>query len=316
MSLSVVFAGTPEFAKQALVAMLEAGYSVPLVLTQPDRPSGRGMQLRPSPVKQAALDAGLAVAQPTRLSLTGDHADEAKAVRQQLEQIAPDVMVVAAYGLILPQWVLDIPRYGCLNIHASLLPRWRGAAPIQRAIDAGDTQTGITIMQMDAGLDTGPILLQADLPITATHTAGQLHDELAILGAEQIVQALGLLAKGKLSAQPQPQAGVTYADKLERAESQIDYSWPAERIARRVRAFNPFPGTTTELPDIDGAVKIWAAEAIDAPVTVAAGQVQAVQAEGIDMATGQGLLRITELQRPGRRRQSVQQFVPGWSYQA
>ncbi|SRR5690625_4580 len=314
MSLSVVFAGTPEFAEQSLRALLAAGYQVPLVLTQPDRRSGRGMRLQPSPVKQAAVEADIPVAQPVRLRLEGEHAAQAQAVQAELERIAPDVMVVAAYGLILPQWVLDLPRYGCLNIHASLLPRWRGAAPIQRAIDAGDTETGVTIMQMDAGLDTGDMLLRRALPITATHTAGQLHDELAALGATAIVEALQLLAQGRLTAEPQPDEGVTYAEKLQRAESVINYDWPAARIARRIRAFNPFPGSTTELPEIKGAVKVWAAEAVDAPVLVAPGQVQAVNGDSIDMATADGLLRITQLQRPGGRRQSAAQFIPGWAY--
>lgn len=314
MSLKVVFAGTPEFAEQALQAILAAGHEVPLVLTQPDRPSGRGMRLRPSPVKQTALAADIEVAQPLRLRLQGEHAEQARAVQQQLQDLAPDVMVVAAYGLILPQWVLDLPKYGCLNIHASLLPRWRGAAPIQRAIDAGDDKTGITIMQMDAGLDTGPILLTKSLPITGQHTAGQLHDELAALGAEAIVEALAALAAGPLPAQPQPDEGVTYADKLERNESRLDFDWSAQRLARRIRAFNPFPGTTMALPGIKGAVKIWAAHALDTPATAPAGHIQAIHAEGIDMATAKGVLRITELQRPGGRRQTAQQFIPGWSH--
>lgn len=314
MSLSVVFAGTPEFAEQSLRALLEAGYEVPLVLTQPDRRAGRGMRLQPSPVKETALEAGIPVMQPVRLRLEGEHAAQAHEVQAELERLAPDVMVVAAYGLILPQWVLDLPRYGCLNIHASLLPRWRGAAPIQRAIDAGDSETGVTIMQMDAGLDTGPMLLYRALPITEAHTAGQLHDDLAALGAEAIVAALQQLNEGRLTPQPQPTEGVTYAEKLQRAESVIDYAWPAARIARRIRAFNPFPGSTTELPDIKGAVKIWAAEAVDAPVQVNVGQVQKINADSIDIATADGLLRITELQRPGGRRQKAEQFIPGWAY--
>src|SRR5690625_3005064 len=265
MSLTIVFAGTPEFAQQALVALLKAGHSIPLVLTQPDRPSGRGMKLRPSPVKETALQAGIPLAQPKGLRLTGQFADDAQQVKKQLQKLAPDVMVVAAYGLILPQWLLDLPKYGCLNIHASLLPRWRGAAPIQRAIDAGDTQTGITIMQMDAGLDTGPMLLKEALPITKEHTAGRLHDELAALGARCIVDALEQLKQGELNAVPQPVEGVTYAEKLQRAESNIDYEWSAKRIARRIRAFNPFPGSTTQLPGIKGTVKIWAAHAVAEP---------------------------------------------------
>ncbi|MEK0096743.1 methionyl-tRNA formyltransferase, partial [Bordetella pertussis] len=191
--MRLVFAGTPEFARIALDALLAAGHDVPLVLTQPDRPAGRGLKLTPSPVKQAALAAGIEVAQPRSLRLDGRYPDEAAAARAQLERVAPDVMVVAAYGLILPQWTLDLPRLGCLNIHASLLPRWRGAAPIQRAIEAGDAETGVTIMQMDAGLDTGDMLLERAVPIGAQQTAAQLHDELARVGGQAIVDALAAL---------------------------------------------------------------------------------------------------------------------------
>ncbi|MEN7522288.1 methionyl-tRNA formyltransferase, partial [Bordetella pertussis] len=194
--MRLVFAGTPEFARIALDALLAAGHDVPLVLTQPDRPAGRGLKLTPSPVKQAALAAGIEVAQPRSLRLDGRYPDEAAAARAQLERVAPDVMVVAAYGLILPQWTLDLPRLGCLNIHASLLPRWRGAAPIQRAIEAGDAETGVTIMQMDAGLDTGDMLLERAVPIGAQQTAAQLHDELARVGGQAIVDALAALAQG------------------------------------------------------------------------------------------------------------------------
>ncbi|WP_262334702.1 methionyl-tRNA formyltransferase, partial [Bordetella pertussis] len=196
--MRLVFAGTPEFARIALDALLAAGHDVPLVLTQPDRPAGRGLKLTPSPVKQAALAAGIEVAQPRSLRLDGRYPDEAAAARAQLERVAPDVMVVAAYGLILPQWTLDLPRLGCLNIHASLLPRWRGAAPIQRAIEAGDAETGVTIMQMDAGLDTGDMLLERAVPIGAQQTAAQLHDELARVGGQAIVDALAALAQGGL----------------------------------------------------------------------------------------------------------------------
>ena len=311
MSLKVVFAGTPEFAQQALLAILQAGFSVPLVLTQPDRPSGRGMKLRPSAVKSTALDAGIAVAQPHSLSITGPHADEALAVQAQLTQLQPDVMVVAAYGLILPQWALDLPRYGCLNIHASLLPRWRGAAPIQRAIEAGDNETGITIMQMDAGLDTGDMLLTRALAITEQHTAATLHDELADLGAQAIVDALQQLAQGQLTPTPQPQ-GHSYAAKLERAEAALDFTLPAAVLARRIRAFNPFPGCTMHLPGIEQPVKVWQAQALDIAVSTDPGTVVATTAKGIDIATAQGVLRITELQRAGSRRQPVDSFIQGW----
>ncbi|WP_300648890.1 methionyl-tRNA formyltransferase [Paenalcaligenes sp.] len=314
MTLKVVFAGTPDFARLALEAILVAGHQVPLVLTQPDRPSGRGMKLRPSPVKQAALDAGIPVAQPLSLRLDGKHPDEAQAVQQQLQAIAPDVMVVAAYGLILPQWALDLPKYGCLNIHASLLPRWRGAAPIQRAIDAGDAETGITIMQMDAGLDTGDMLLVRKLAIQEDHTGASLHDELAQLGADAIVEALAQLPQ--LTPTPQPADGVTYAEKLHKSESPLDFTQPAAVLARRVRAFNPVPSCTMMLPGLEQPIKVWQAQAIDQPTTATPGSVVAVSAQGIDIATADGILRLTELQRAGSRRQPVASFVQGWQLPA
>lgn len=314
MTLKVVFAGTPDFARLALEAILAAGHQVPLVLTQPDRPSGRGMKLRPSPVKQAALDAGIPVAQPLSLRLDGKHPDEAQAVQQQLQAIAPDVMVVAAYGLILPQWALDLPKYGCLNIHASLLPRWRGAAPIQRAIDAGDAETGITIMQMDAGLDTGDMLLVRKLAIQEDHTGASLHDELARLGADAIVEALAQLPQ--LTPTPQPTDGVTYAEKLHKSESPLDFTQPAAVLARRVRAFNPVPSCTMMLPGLEQPIKVWQAQAIDQPTTATPGSVVAVSAQGIDIATAEGVLRLTELQRAGSRRQPVASFVQGWQLPA
>ena len=230
--MRIVFAGTPEFARAALQALIAAGHEVALVLTQPDRPAGRGMQLQASPVKQCALAHGLAVAQPRSLRLDGQYPQDAQAARQQLAQARAEAMVVAAYGLILPQWVLDLPRHGCLNIHASLLPRWRGAAPIHRAIEAGDGETGVTIMQMDAGLDTGAMLLREAVPIAPEDTTGRLHDRLAALGAQLIVRALDALARGELRATPQPGEGATYARKVEKAESVIDWSLPAEALMR------------------------------------------------------------------------------------
>lgn len=319
MTLKVVFAGTPDFAKLALNAILKAGFEVPLVLTQPDRPSGRGMKLRPSPVKQAALDANISVIQPLSLRLDGKQADQALLAQQSLMAVAPDVIVVAAYGLILPQWLLDLPKYGCLNIHASLLPRWRGAAPIQRAIDAGDAQTGITIMQMDIGLDTGDMLLTRAIDINQDHTGGTLHDDLAALGAKAIVEALNTLKKNPqdLVATAQPENGVTYAEKLQKSESPLDFTQSAKVLARRIRAFNPVPSCTMLLPGIEHPVKIWQAQAItpantDTTSATAAGQVVAVSPEGIDVATVDGLLRLTELQRAGSKRQPVATFVQGW----
>lgn len=316
MTLKVVFAGTPEFAKLALDAILAAGYTVPLVMTQPDRPSGRGLKLRPSAVKQAALDADIPVAQPLGLRLDGKYGADALAAQQLLTSIQPDVIVVAAYGLILPQWVLDLPKYGCLNIHASLLPRWRGAAPIQRAIDAGDSQTGVTIMQMDIGLDTGDMLLRRTIDIRPDHTGGSLHDDLAQIGASAIVEALQALTEGGLSAVPQPEQGVTYAEKLHRSESPLDFNLSADVLARRIRAFNPVPSCTMALPGLDQPVKVWQAQAVDQTTAAAPGTVVAVSTDGIDVATADGVLRLLELQRAGSRRQPVATFIQGWQLPA
>jgi methionyl-tRNA formyltransferase len=243
--MRVIFAGTPDFAAQALAAILAAGHDVPLVLTQPDRPAGRGMKLQPSAVKQLALAHNLPVFQPERLKDPTTH--------EPIHAAQADVMVVAAYGLILPQAVLDMPRYGCLNIHASLLPRWRGAAPIQRAIEAGDVETGVTIMQMDAGLDTGAMLLAEPLKVGAAETAGELHDRLAALGARLIVTALA--QRDALTPVAQPTTGTTYAAKISKAEAQLDWAEPADVLARKIRAFNPFPGATLTLTG--EPVKIW-----------------------------------------------------------
>lgn len=322
--MRVVFAGTPDFAKKALDAILDAGYQVPLVLTQPDRPAGRGMRLTPSPVKQRAQQAGIPVCQPRSLRLDGKFPDDAQAARETLLDAAPDVMVVAAYGLILPHWTLALPKHGCLNIHASLLPRWRGAAPIHRAIQAGDTHTGITIMQMDEGLDTGDMVLVRRMPITSRHTSASLHDDLAELGAQSIVDALVQLERDGLPASPQPSEGITYAEKLSRSEATLDFSLPASELERCIRAFNPFPGATMTLAGIDGPVKIWQAQVLghrertDADDTGGAGTPQpgdVIHADqnGIDVLTGQGVLRLLELQRPGGRRQPVSAFVQGWS---
>lgn len=297
--LRVAFAGTPEFAAAALAAIHAAGYPVPLVLTQPDRPAGRGMKLSPSPVKQLALAHGLALAQPQGLRLDGKFAADAAQARAALETAAPDVMVVAAYGLILPAWVLHLPRLGCLNIHASLLPRWRGAAPIHRAIEAGDAETGITIMQMDEGLDTGAMLAVGREAIGPTDTTGRLHDRLAALGARMIVQGLADAEAGRLHPTPQPAEGVTYAHKIAKAEAAIDWSLPAAAIERRVRAFDPFPGTSFEL---DGeSVKLWQA-ALRADVCGPAGRVIEADGQRLVVACGEGGLELLQLQRPGGKR--------------
>lgn len=312
--LRVGFAGTPEFSTQALQAILAAGFKVPLVLTQPDRPSGRGLKLTPSAVKQCALKREIAIAQPRSLRLDGKYPDEARSAEVALQGAQLDVLVVAAYGLILPRWVLTMPRYGCLNIHASLLPRWRGAAPIQRAIEAGDAQTGVTIMQMDEGLDTGAMLLVESLAITETETAATLHDKLAEQGARLIVAALQALPLGTLTAQPQPLEGATYASKLDKAEAALDFSQSAVQLARRIRAFNPVPGATLRLPAINEPVKVWSAIAITTTGKQAEpGTVISANPEGLDIATAQGILRVTELQRAGGKRQSAAAFIQGWA---
>ncbi len=296
--MKVAFAGTPEFAAAALEAILAAGFDVPLVLTQPDRPAGRGMQLQPSPVKRVALAAGIPVHQPEKLRTPEQQAP--------LAEVQADVLVVAAYGIILPQAVLDLPRHGCLNIHASLLPRWRGAAPIHRAIQAGDPETGITIMQMDAGLDTGPMLLSRAETIHADDTTGSLHDRLAQLGADMIVEALRALPDG-LTATPQPADGVTYAAKIGKAEANVDWSRPAAEIERAIRAFNPFPGAIATLQQTP--VKLWRARAIDASGTP--GEVLLAEGAGVIVACGEGALCITELQKPGGKRLPAADFLRG-----
>lgn len=294
--MRVIFAGTPEFAAQALKVIVEAGHEVVLVLTQPDRPGGRGMALQPSAVKKLALEKGIEVFQP--LSLKDETA------QQKLAALAAEVMVVAAYGLILPQAVLDLPRFGCLNIHASLLPRWRGAAPIQRALLAGDAETGVCIMQMEAGLDTGPVLLRGAFPIAPEDTTASLHDRLAELGANLIVEALGKLP---LAASVQPDAGVTYAHKIEKAEAMIDWRRSAVEINRHIRAFNPFPGAQALLGG--QTIKLWQATPVAGSGEI--GQILAVDRKSLVVACGEGALAISELQKAGGKRLPVQQFLAG-----
>ncbi len=309
--MRVIFAGTPEFARVALEMLHAAGFAVPLVLTQPDRPAGRGMKLQASPVKQFALAHGIAVAQPHGLRLDGKYPEEAAAARAAIEAARADVMVVAAYGLILPQWVLDAFKHGCLNIHASLLPRWRGAAPIHRAIEAGDAETGVTIMQMDAGLDTGDMLLVERLPITANDTTASLHDQLAALGGRLIVETLGLLAGGRLQPVAQPAEGVTYAHKIEKQEAAVDWSGSAAVIERRIRAFNPFPGAATAWQG--EPIKLWQGRAEEGSSSAQVpGTVLAAGPEGITVSCGQGVLRLTELQRAGGKRLPAAEFLRGF----
>ncbi|WP_031356957.1 methionyl-tRNA formyltransferase [Caballeronia sordidicola] len=309
-SLRVVFAGTPEFAAAALAAIHAAGFHVPLVLTQPDRPAGRGMKLAAGPVKRFAVEHGLAVAQPTSLRRNGKYPEEAAAAIELLKATPHDVMVVAAYGLILPQEVLDIAPLGAINIHGSLLPRWRGAAPIHRALEAGDAETGITLMQMDAGLDTGAMIVKGHIAITSADTTATLHDRMAQLGAELIVEALRDLERdGALPAAPQPQDGATYAEKIAKHEAALDWRRPASMLARQIRAFDPFPGAYGALDGV--VVKIWAAEPVELTGNAEAGVIVESGAEGVVVACGQGGLRLTQLQKPGGKRLPVREFLAG-----
>jgi methionyl-tRNA formyltransferase len=311
--LRVIFAGTPEFARVALERLHAAGHSIALVLSQPDRPAGRGMKLQASAVKQFAIEHAIPVAQPRSLRLDGKYPEDAAAARQAIADAQADVMVVAAYGLILPQWVLDDMavggKFGCLNIHGSLLPRWRGAAPIHRAIEVGDAETGVTIMQMDVGLDTGDMLLMQSLPIAADDTTATLHDKVADLGAAMVVQALGLAAQGALQPVKQPDAGVTYAHKIEKHEAPIDWRLDAAAIVRRVRAFNPFPGASTVLNG--EVIKVWGAHVGEGGSAADFGQIVALAQEGIAVAAMNSVAMLTELQRPGGKRLPAAEFLRG-----
>ena len=304
--MKVIFAGTPDFAAAALKAIAAAGFEIPLVLTQPDRPKGRGMQLAPSPVKQAALELGLRVAQPEKLR------NNAEAL-QMLKEVEADVMVVAAYGLILPQDVLDTPKHGCLNIHASLLPRWRGAAPIQRAIEAGDAETGVCIMQMDIGLDTGDVVSEHRYTIQPTDTANEVHDALMNLGAAAIVADLQQLkAEGRLKSVKQPEEGVTYAQKLSKEEARINWSESAAVIERKIRAFNPVPAAWVEYQG--KPMKIWRAEVVAQQGR--AGEVLFCSSDGLIIACGENALKITELQPSGSKRMDIAAFAAGHTVEA
>ena len=294
--MRLIFAGTPEFAALALQAIVAAGHDVALVLTQPDRPAGRGMALQPSPVKKLALEKGIEVFQPLTLKDAGAQA--------KIAAIGAEVMVVAAYGLILPQAVLDLPRFGCLNIHASLLPRWRGAAPIQRALLAGDAETGVCIMQMEAGLDTGPVLLREAFTITPDDTSATLHDRLAALGARLVVEALGKLP---LPATPQVLEGVTYAQKIGKAEAVIDWSQSAAELDRHIRAFNPFPGAQAQFGG--QTVKLWRATPVEG--SGENGLILQVDRNRVVVACGSGALAVSELQKAGGKRLAVREFLAG-----
>ncbi len=297
-SLKVIFAGTPEFAAVALESLLLSGHEVLAVYTQPDRPAGRGLKLTPSPVKQLALQHSLSVHQPK--SLKDDHE------KKILADFHADVMVVAAYGMLLPADVLNIPRLGCVNIHPSLLPRWRGAAPIQRTIYAGDTETGVTIMQMDEGLDTGPILYQMHYPLSGVETSAFLHDELAKVGAHALVTTLDLLAQGCLTPQPQDNAQTTYAQKISKEEALIDWMRPAIELEHEIRAFNPWPIAYTSWHQ--QSLRIWEAKALDQDHHAEPRTILKASRDGIDIATGKGVLRLLQLQLPGGKALSVADF--------
>jgi methionyl-tRNA formyltransferase len=297
--MRIVFAGTPEFAVPSLRAAAQRG-EVVAAYTQPDRPAGRGRGLQASPVKLEALQRGIPVLQPESL--------RTELSRDALRALQPDLMVVVAYGLLLPQSILDIPKYGCWNVHASLLPRWRGAAPIQRAIEAGDSDTGVCLMQMEKGLDTGPVLLSQRLSIGADETGGQLHDRLAVLGAQVLADGLGLLRAGmKPVAVPQPDAGATYAHKLDKAEARLDWTQPADVLARKVRAYQPWPVAEAQLAG--ERVRIHAAGALPLAHDAAPGTVLLARREGIDVACGEGALRLTRVQREGGRPVAVADYL-------
>jgi methionyl-tRNA formyltransferase len=297
--LRVIFAGTPDFSVPALEGLLTSTHEVVAVYTQPDRPAGRGRRLTASPVKQTAEAAGVPVYQP--VSLRDD------AAVQQLQELAPDLMVVVAYGLILPQRVLDIPPLGCVNIHASILPRWRGAAPIQRAIEAGDASSGVAIMRMEAGLDTGPVFLARETPIGPRETGGQLHDRLAVIGAEALLSALPGIADGSLSPQLQDDGCATYARKIEKSEGLIDWHAPAVEIDRKIRAFNPWPVAYTRHGG--DVLRVWESEPLPGTAAGAPGTVFNASRDGIDVVTGNGLLRLVRLQPPGKRAMSAGDFL-------
>jgi len=298
--MRLVFAGTPQFAARALAALTAAGHEISLVLTQPDRKAGRGMRPAMSPVKQRALAQGLEVLQPLTL--------RDPIVVDQLRAAAPEAMVVAAYGLLLPQTVLDLPDRGAINIHASLLPRWRGAAPIQRVILAGDTETGITIMQMDAGLDSGPMLARHSIPVSSEDTALSLHDKLAALGARMIVKSISDLQSAALNSQPQPDEGITYAHKIEKKEAALDWRKSSRALDQAVRAFNPVPGAHATLGEND--IKIWHARPVAGMGDP--GCVQSCGADGIAVTCGEGALLLIELQRAGAKRLSARDFLLGY----
>ena len=299
--MNLVYAGTPDFAVPALQRLIDDGYHIVGVFTQPDRPAGRGRRPRPSPVKQLAERHGLAVLQPESFKDVS--------AQGELAALELDVMIVAAYGLLLPQPVLDIPRHGCINIHASLLPRWRGAAPIQRAILAGETITGVTLMQMEAGLDTGPMLASRECFIGEEDTAGDLHDRLARTGADLLGECLPAILDGTLKPTPQNEADATYAAKLSKEEAVLDWAEGAELLARRIRAYNPWP--VAQVGFGGDRLRIWRAKALDGNPQSEPGEVLAVGASGIDVAAGRGVLRITELQAPGGKRLGAREFLNG-----
>ncbi|RTZ76961.1 MAG: methionyl-tRNA formyltransferase [Gammaproteobacteria bacterium] len=297
-SLRIVFAGTPDFSVPPLKALLDSSHEVTAVYTQPDRPAGRGRKLTPSPVKLVAQEHGIPVFQPKSLR-------DPEAIAE-LRALQPDLMVVVAYGLLLPPEVLEIPRLGCINIHASILPRWRGAAPIQRAIQAGDRESGVSIMRMEEGLDTGPVYLVRRTPIDEEDTGGTLHDRLARLGAEALMEALPGIADGTLQPVAQNDEEATYASKLEKKEAAIDWRQPAWKIERQVRAFNPWPVAHTRYENAN--LRIWEAHAIEG-LAAEPGTVMSATREGVDVATGEGLLRITRLQMPGKRAMEAADFI-------
>ncbi len=310
--MKIVFAGTPEFARIILQSLIQGGHQIELILTQPDRQAGRGMKPHASAVKQHALSCHIPIEQPVSLRFDGPYKETAKTVYERILQIKPDVMIVVAYGLILPKAFLDLPKRGCLNIHASLLPRWRGAAPIQRAIEAGDKETGISIMQMDEGLDTGAVLASEAIQIDSVINASELHDRLADLGSQLILSTLHALEQGTVKRSIQDNSQATYANKIRKDEATLDFSLSAIAIANKIRAFNPFPGCTATCHDIP--IKIWKADIYDTESVTAAGQILSADKNGVVVACGKGSIKILELQKPGAKRLPVSEFIKGFSF--
>ncbi len=313
--MRLIFAGTSEFACFSLKALIKSGYEIPFVLTKMDQLGGRGMKLIQNPIKRLASDLGIRVIQSNCLRKTTEFpSHNVSKIHYNLTEAKPDVIVVVAYGIILPEWVLSLPHFFCINLHPSLLPRWRGAAPIQRAIESGDKETGVTVIRMNNEIDSGEILLQRTVPILSHYNSGMLHDLLAKEGSLAVLHTLKALSKGNFLSKSQSNDQATYARKIEKSESILDCSKDSETLSRRIRAFNPVPGNKIILPGLSEPVKVWEAKSLDEKTNLFPGSIQRVSSFGIDIATGKGLLRLLELQKAGGKPQKVKEFIQGWRY--